>query len=71
MSWWLTRGQDAFRELNNYYKQQITEVARNNYNRGVEDARSGNVNSAKAVVRKPRKSNKAPKTDGDLYDNLI
>lgn len=71
MAWWLTRGQDAFRELNNYYKQQITEVARNNYNRGVEDAKSGNVNSAKAVVRKPRKSNKAPKTDGDLYDSLI
>lgn len=71
MAWWLTRGQDAFRELNNYYKQQITEVARNNYNRGVEDAKSGNVNSAKAVVRKPRKSNKSPKTDGDLYDSLI
>lgn len=71
MAWWLTKGQDAFREINDYYKKQITEVARNNYNRGVEDARSGNVNSAKAVVRKPRKSNKAPKTDGDLYDNLI
>ena len=71
MAWWLTRGQDAFREINDYYKQQITEVARNNYNRGVEDARSGNVNSAKAVVRKPRKSDKTPKNAGDLYDNLI
>lgn len=70
MAWWLTRGQDAFREINDYYKQQITEVARRNYNRGLEDARSGNVNSAKAVVRKPRKSSK-PQTDGDLYDNLI
>lgn len=71
MAWWLTKGQDAFREINDYYKQQITEVARNNYNRGVEDARSGNVNSAKAVVRKPRKSSKTPRTAGDLYDDLV
>lgn len=71
MAWWLTRGQDAFREINNYYKQQITEVAKRNYNKGLEDGQSGNVNSAKAVVRKPRKSSKSPKTDGDLYDGLI
>lgn len=71
MAWWLTRGQDAFREINNYYKQQITEVAKRNYNKGLEDAKSGNVNSAKAVVRKPRKSNKQPVTDGDLYDRLV
>lgn len=71
MAWWLTKGQDAFREINDYYKQQITEVARNNYNRGVEDARSGNVNSAKAVVRKPRKSDKTLKNAGDLYDDLV
>ena len=37
MAWWLTRGQDAFREINDYYKQQITEVARRNYNKGLED----------------------------------
>lgn len=71
MAWWLTRGQDAFREINDYYKQQITEVARRNYNKGLEDGQSGNINSAKAVVRKPRKSSKSPKTDGDLYDGLI
>lgn len=71
MSWWLTRGQDAFRELNNYYKKQITEVAKNNYNRGVEDAKSGHINSAKAVVRKPRKSSKSSDSPEDPFDKLI
>ena len=59
IAWWLTKGQDAFREINNYYKQQITQVARNNYNKGVEDAKNGSINSAKAVVKKPRKSTKS------------
>ena len=73
IAWWLTKGQDAFREINNYYKQQITQVARNNYNKGVEDAKNGSINSAKAVVKKPRKSTKSKsyESDGDLYDNLI
>lgn len=70
-AWWITKGQDAFRQLNDYYKRQITQVAKNNYNRGVEDAKSGNVNSVKSVVRKPRKSNKSQNNDGDLYDDLI
>jgi len=38
MAWWLTRGMDAFRTLNDYYKNQITQVARNNYQRGLADA---------------------------------
>lgn len=70
-AWWITRGQDAFRELNNYYKQEITRVAKNNYNKGVEDARSGNINSAKAVVKKPRKSNKQQQNVEDLFDEII
>jgi len=38
MAWWLTRGREAFRTLNDYYKNQITQVARSNYQRGLADA---------------------------------
>lgn len=58
MAWFLTRGRDAFDTLNRYWKQQITERTRESYNRGVEDARSGKVKQAKAVVKKSNKKDK-------------
>ena len=57
MVWYALKGKEAFREVSNYYKQQITEVAKRNYNKGYEDAKSGrSSNSAKAIVKRQRKN---------------
>lgn len=64
MAWWLTRGMDAFRTLNDYYKNQITQVARNNYQRGLEDAGQ----KPKSIVRQRQSSNRQ---DEGLLDDLV
>lgn len=64
MAWWLTRGMDAFRTLNDYYKNQITQVARNNYQRGLADAGQ----KPKSIVRQKQSSNRH---DDGLLDDLV
>lgn len=55
MVWYALKGQEAFSQISEYYKQKITEAAKYNYNKGYEDAKSGNKpNAAKTVVRKPK-----------------
>lgn len=53
MVWYALKGQEAFSQISDYYKQKITEAAKYNYNKGYEDAKSGNKpNAAKTVVKK-------------------
>lgn len=66
MAWWLTRGKEAFRTLNDYYKNQITQVARNNYQRGLQDAGQ----KPKSVVRQKSNGNKQ-QNDAGLLDDLV
>lgn len=55
MAWYLTSGKKAFDTIQDYYKRQITEVAKRNYNKGYEDAKSGkNTTPTKSVVRRSR-----------------
>ena len=68
MVWYALKGKEAFSEITNYYKKQISEVAKNNYNKGYGDGKAGKVaNSAKSVVKKPatNKGNK-PLTINDI-----
>lgn len=68
MVWYALKGEEAFSEINNYYRKQISEVAKNNYNKGYGDGKSGKAaNSAKSIVRKPAatKGNK-PLTINDI-----
>lgn len=61
LAWYALKGKEAFKELESYYKKQITEVAKRNYNKGYEDANGGrSANPAKAVVRRNRSKNSAP-----------
>lgn len=54
MVWYALKGQEAFSQISDYYKQKITEAAKYNYNKGYEDAKNGNKpNAAKTVVKKP------------------
>lgn len=55
MVWYALKGQEAFSQISDYYKQKITEAAKYNYNKGYEDAKSGNKpNAAKTVVKKAK-----------------
>lgn len=65
MAWWLTRGREAFRTLNDYYKNQITQVARNNYQRGLQDAGQ----KPKSIVR--QKTSSDQKQNTGLLDDLV
>lgn len=65
MAWWLTRGREAFRTLNDYYKNQITQVARANYQRGLQDAGQ----NPKSIVRQKPSSNQQKNTG--LLDDLV
>ena len=56
MSWYALHGQEAFRQLSDYYKQKITEASKNNYSKGYEDAKAGR-NPTKTIVRKTTKTN--------------
>lgn len=62
MVWYALKGQEAFNQISNYYKQKITEASKYNYNKGYEDAKKG---LQKTAVKKPDNVNK-PKTINDL-----
>ena len=53
MAWYALKGQEAFGQITDYYKQKITEASKTNYNKGFEDAKNGHKpNAAKTIVRK-------------------
>lgn len=57
MAWFALKGKEALSQISDYYKAQITEASKTNYNKGYEDAQKGNKkNEVKTVVRKPSKS---------------
>lgn len=43
MAWFALHGEQMLDDVSEYVKQQVTEVRRNSYNKGVEDARAGKV----------------------------
>lgn len=49
MVWYALKGQEAFSQISEYYKQKITEASRSNYQKGISDAKAGKL----AVVKKP------------------
>lgn len=57
MAWFALKGKEALSQISDYYKAQITEASKTNYNKGYEDAQKGNKkNEVKTVVRKPSRS---------------
>jgi hypothetical protein len=61
MVWYALKGQEAFSQITDYYKQKITEASKYNYNKGFEDAKGGKApNAAKTVVKKPAGGKAAP-----------
>lgn len=56
MSWFALKGQEAMRQITEYYKHQISEVSKENYKKGFADAKAGKAsNPAKTVVKRPDK----------------
>lgn len=57
MVWFALKGKEAISQISDYYKAQIKEAGKTNYNKGYEDAQKGNKkNEVKTIVRKPSKS---------------
>lgn len=69
MSWFALKGQEAIRQISEYYKHQISEQSKANYKKGYEDAKAGKAsNPAKTVVKRPEQQpGRKPKTTS-IYD---
>lgn len=71
MVWYALKGQEAFSQISDYYKQKITEASKYNYNKGFEDAKGGKApNAAKTVVKKSAGSKAAPAKKVLTIDDL-
>lgn len=71
MVWYALKGQEAFSQITDYYKQKITEASKYNYNKGFEDAKGGKApNAAKTVVKKPAGGKAAPAKKVLTIDDL-
>lgn len=71
MVWYALKGQEAFSQISDYYKQKITEASKYNYNKGFEDAKGGKApNAAKTVVKKPVGSKATPAKKVLTIDDL-
>lgn len=70
VAWFLTKGESAFKDINDYYAQQIKEVSRAQYKRGLEDGKTGKTSSPVSkphVVKQPSQNNIVkPKSIDDL-----
>lgn len=52
MVWYALKGQEAFGQVSEYYKQKITEASRFNYQKGFDDSKAGK-SASKSVIKKP------------------
>lgn len=52
MAWAVLKGEDFVNDLNNYYKDQIAQVRKNSYEKGLTDAKSTNKSESKFVIKK-------------------
>ena len=67
MAWYALKGDETIRQISDYYKKQISEVSKYNYNKGYEDARSGKAaNTSKSIVRKSSRKQNRPLTIDDI-----
>jgi hypothetical protein len=66
MAWYALKGDEAIRQIGDYYKQEIAKTAKQNYQKGYEDANSGKT-ASKSFVRKPAsKKGNQPLTIDDI-----
>lgn len=69
MSWFALKGQEAMRQISDYYKHQISEVSKENYKKGFEDAKAGRAsNTAKTVVKRPTQQSGRKPNNPTIYD---
>lgn len=65
MAWFALNGSRMIEDITDYYKNEITQVRKNSYNKGFEDARNGRQNVVYKNKQKPTKSDV-----NDVYDDL-
>lgn len=65
MAWFALKGEEAIDNISNYFKNQIKEVSRQQYQKGLEDGKSSRV-----VARKPAQSKKTTDQQFSSIDDL-
>ena len=65
MSWYALYGQDAMRQLSEYYRQKITESSKSSYSKGYQDGKTG-VNPSRTIVKKQQKGNNGAKSIDEI-----
>lgn len=69
-AWFALNGSKVFQEVNDYFTNEIKQVSKSSYQKGVEDARAGKVKINQVqVVSKPRKKNNSDSSDLSI-DNI-
>lgn len=67
-AWFALNGEKVFNDINEYFANEIRNVRRESYNKGVDDARAGKVKNSKSqVVSKPKKNNKSEQSIDDIW----
>lgn len=52
MAWFALHGEDVFNQISDYYKKQISQVSKTNYQKGYEAALNGEKPQNKVVIKK-------------------
>ena len=65
MMWFALKGEEAIDSINEYYKDQISKARQSGYQKGLQDAQSGNTGSK--VVKRQTLNKKPIKSIDDLY----
>ena len=68
MAWFALKGEEAIDNISNYFKNQIKEVSRQQYQKGLEDGKSGK--SSRVVARKQTPSKKQTDQQFSSIDDL-
>lgn len=67
-AWFILNGDDAFNSISDYFKDQIKQVSRNQYNKGVYDGRNGNTKASVVIDNQKLKPQRYYKSIEDLDD---
>lgn len=73
MAWFAIKGDEAMKSINEYYAQKIKEVAQSNYEKGMNEAKSGKAGQSTLHVRQTttNKNQNKPTSIDDLYTDLV
>lgn len=70
MAWFALKGKDALDSINDYYKNQITEIGKTNYNKGLEEGKKQISKNPKVVINHASSINNRQNAQVQTIDDL-